>query len=204
VRRVQILTLAALLPANWACQGTPPVPLTASEETGCPQFFRYDAGAVGSAGQVLPVVTAAVNAWKPDLEMTELEGRLSPNGTDVDGGWTFTFSNPTVPGLATVEPLATETIVAGNCEVPSTAPSIRIFKIDSPVALAVAADAGCVLGAIVPVKLAGIADPSSPLFTIDPAWLINATSVDGGPISCVVDAMTGAFGVPDGGRPDGG
>jgi hypothetical protein len=172
--------------------------------TGCPDFLDYDGGRIGSAQQVLTLATAAVNAWKPDLEMTGLQGKVSPDGTDVDGGWTFTFANPTVSGLATVEPFATHTIVAGDCGYMSDEPVIRDFKIDSPLALAIAVDAGCVFGSIVPVRLAGQSDSSSPLYGIDPAWLITAT-VAGRAGSCVVNAVTGAFGFPvDGGISDGG
>jgi hypothetical protein len=167
--------------------------------TGCQDFLDYDGGRIGSAQQVLVVATAAVNAWKPDLEMTGLQGKLSPDGTDVDGGWTFTFSNPTVSGQATVDPFATHTVVAGDCGYMSNTPVIRDFKIDSPLAFAIAADAGCVLGSVVPVRLAGQSDSSSPLYGIDPAWLINAT-VAGTSSTCVVNAITGAFGIPqDGG-----
>ena len=178
--------------------------LDASIAPGC--FLDYDGGAVGSADQVLPTVTAAAKALKPGLVMIGLQGKLSPDGTDVGGGWTFTFGSPTIAGLLTVQPFATHTTVAGDCGLVSAEPSIRNFKIDSPQALAIAVDAGCVLGTIVPVKLAGYSDSSSPLFDIDPAWLINGSVGR----SCVVDANTGAFGIPvdggvaDGGAPDGG
>lgn len=178
--------------------------LDASIAPGCVAFLDYDGGAVGSADQVLPTVTAAAKAWKSGLVMTGLQGRLSPNGTDVDGGWTFTFGSPTVAGLATVQPFATHTTVAGDCSLVSAEPSIRNFKIDSPQALAIAMDAGCGLGSIVPVKLAGYSNSSSPLFDINPAWLITG-SVSGSARSCVVDANTGAFGLPvDGGISDAG
>jgi hypothetical protein len=195
-----VLLIAALATG---CQSSAPTgELDASVGSGCTTFLDFDAGAIGSAGQVLPVVIAAANAWKPGLAMTALEGKVSPNGTDVDGGWTFTFGSPTVSGLATVEPRATDTLVAGDCAFRSDGgePSIRDFKIDSPLALAVAADAGCVLGPTVSVRLLGESNTASPLFGVDPAWLISASSVDGGPRSCVVDANTGAFGLPaDGG-----
>lgn len=202
---MQRVSLLAVLIAGLSlgCQGgSGPID---GGEPGCPNFLYYDAGAIGSAAQVLPVVTAAAKAWNPALVMTGLQGKLSPDGTDVDGGWTFTYGSPTVPGLGTIQPFATHTIVAGQCDFPSSEPSIRDFRIDSSVALAVAADAGCVLGPIVPVRLAGVGDPSSPLFNIDPAWLINARTPDGGPVVCVVDADKGTFGVPpDGGTGDGG
>jgi hypothetical protein len=206
VRTLGTLTLLiAALSTGCEGGGSPISGLDASVETGCTAFLDYDAGAIGSAGQVVTVATAAADAWKPGLVMTGLQGKISPDGTDVDGGWTFTFGSPTITGLATVEPRATDTLVAGDCAFQSNEPSIRDFRIDSPLALAIAVDAGCVLGSTVPVQLMGASNSASPLFDIDPAWLISASSVDGGPRSCVVDADTGAFGIPtDGGVPGGG
>ncbi len=199
------LLIAALSTGCTSCPSSPVDDvLDASVENGCQDFLDYDGGAVGTAGQVLPLVTNAVNAWKPDLVMTGLVGKLSPNGTDVDGGWTFTYGSPTITGLATVQPFATHTIVAGDCDYQSNEPSIRDFHVDSNVALAIAVDAGCVLASIVPVSLVGIDNHASPLYNIAPAWLINA-SVKGVEQTCVVNADTGAFGLPvDGGAGDGG
>ncbi len=203
-----LLSLAILAACGSSSSGQPP--LQSPIASGCPNIFVYDGGAVGSALDVFPTARAAIDDWTSGLFLTGVSGSVGRDGTDQDGGyWMFSFENPK-SGLATVRPEPHETLVTGSCTAPCPSPKdpscrpppvIVGWKVDSTGALAVAADAGCRLTPPVGLQLRSSNDPGSPLCGVDPAWLVAAGLPDGGQGICVVDAATGAFGLP---RPDGG
>ncbi len=189
---------------------TSQIPLqNGTSEQGCANLFWYDGGSVGTALQVLRGATAAVNAWNPGLSLSGVSGVVARDGTDPDGGWVYTFSSSR-GGEATVRPLPGRTVVAGDCAIPDDAGIVLDWRIDSPAALSAVADAGFLLDSSVQMQLLSGTDPNSPLNGIDPAWIVIAGLPDGGRGPCVVDAATGAFGLPapdggtDGGPGDGG
>lgn len=158
-----------------------------------------DGGAVGSALQLLPKAVAAEAEWRPGLSLIGVTGVVAPDGTDPGGSWSYLFGSPSVAGRGTVSLLPNEILVTGACQLVTHTPAISNWDLDSPAALALAADAGCEIGPTSTVQLFGVKDPASPLAGIDPAWTIQS-QFDGGISSCVVDATTGAFGIPDGGE----
>lgn len=188
-----------------ACSPSPALPDASFTGQGCPDFFIYDGGVLGSASQAYDVAQAAVNAWSHGLGMTALTGRVGPDGTDqTDGGsWLFTFDSASGLGYAYVHPLAAQTILNGDCSYDFTKsntprpPQIANWPVDSSSACAIAADAGCPLAALNAMRLLGA--PISPLGN-HAAWEITARAPDGGFVTCVVDAVTGVYGPhPDGG-----
>ncbi len=203
--------LAALLAAALvACSPNPGSGLDASfAGIACQDFFsESDGGSVGSASQLLPVARASADAWKQGLALTSLMGTVGADGSSAtDGGsWNFQFSTVRAPpSLASVQATAEVVAVTGLCVWPSGSRAAVSWTVDSSAAFATAADAGCPLGPVNRVELRALSDPTSPLFDVDPAWIINAHG-DGGAVECVVDATTGAYGVPppDGGATDGG
>ncbi|HUB10197.1 MAG TPA: hypothetical protein VMB50_24550 [Myxococcales bacterium] len=168
---------------------------------GCLAAAVYDAGAVGSASQVLPAARAVAQIWKPGMRLTGLTGTLGPDGTDLapDAGWTFTFESPPNPvatgtqsgGLAILRPLADQTVLTGFCGFAGAASPLA-WTVDSTAAFAIAADAGCPFGPLTKVQL----QAGSYLTGGDPTWVIAGESPDGGVEPCIVDAETGSYGLP--------
>lgn len=160
--------------------------------------FTLDAGAVGSALQLLPQAVADEAEWRPGLSLVGIIGIAAPDGTDPQGSWTYKFGSPSLAGTGFVTILPNRTFVTGACHEPPKTPAIANWKIDSPAALTLAMDAGCKVGLVSTMQLYGIKDPASPLNGIDPAWNISSSD-DAGISTCAIDATTGAFGIPDAG-----
>ncbi len=210
-KSLALLSILAL--GLWSgCPGPPGPPPTPS---GFPcQTLFADGGVVGTGKQAVAVASRAATLWKFSLRPISAQAAVGSDGVDHGGDWLVHFDTPGGGGLATALVRPDEVIVTGICEADGGIPALAAWSVDSPAAVSLALDAGCRLPESISLELMNQTDPRSPFAPTDPAWLVGAVGADGGYDPCVIDAVSGAFGMPlaglatggpaDGGVADGG
>ncbi|MHB1847289.1 MAG: hypothetical protein ACYCWW_20890 [Deltaproteobacteria bacterium] len=199
------LYLAPALCLAAGCPGPPgPIgPISPGAGLDSCQTIFTDGGVVGTAAQAFAAAGPIATQWRSSVRPIDASSTVGPDGIDQTGSWTVGFNTPDGLGVATAVVAATSIVVAGSCAAKGGFPALVAWNVDSSAAIAIAADAGCVLPSEIPIQLLNQVNPTSPFAPTDPTWLLSGAFPDGGPRNCYVDAVNGTFGAPDAGT-DGG